>query len=72
MVLCKLLTPYSLLSILSVGVFTATAAPSPSIQMTENTNQDHHEHAKRGGTCAFPNYDGMVAVQKVDLMEDGL
>ncbi|CAI4700622.1 AEL_collapsed_G0044090.mRNA.1.CDS.1 [Saccharomyces cerevisiae] len=64
MVLCKLLTPYSLLSILSVGVFTATAAPSPSIQMTENTNQDHHEHAKRGGTCAFPNYDGMVAVQK--------
>ncbi|QLQ81850.1 hypothetical protein HG537_0G01040 [Torulaspora globosa] len=27
--------------------------------------RSHHDHAaKRGGTCAFPNFEGMVAVQK--------
>ncbi|CAI1651789.1 hypothetical protein SEUBUCD646_0M03820 [Saccharomyces eubayanus] len=65
MMFCKLLTPYSVLSILNAGVLKATtAAPSPGIQMTENGDENHHEHVKHGGTCDFPNYDGMVAVQK--------
>ncbi|CCD22837.1 SUN domain-containing protein NDAI_0A06830 [Naumovozyma dairenensis CBS 421] len=63
---------FLLLSIFSVLVFakfhlqqTVTETVTVSDNQQGSTTPQHvHEKAKRGGTCAFPNYDGMVAVQK--------
>ncbi|SMN22063.1 similar to Saccharomyces cerevisiae YMR244W Putative protein of unknown function [Maudiozyma saulgeensis] len=45
----------------------AKSAPIADVEIP-STSDIHHEHIpshqeKRGGTCSFPNYEGMVAVQ---------
>lgn len=60
MVLSTSRIPVSLISALSL-FSVAHAAP---IATPEQELHHQHEHVdKRGGTCAFPNYEGMVAVQ---------
>ena len=40
---------------------------APASNSTSHHSHKHKHPSKRDGTCAFPNYDGMVAVQTSGL-----
>lgn len=58
MLLNKQTLPFTFVS--SLGLLNVVAGAPAAVPDQER----HHDHAeKRGGTCSFPNYDGMVSVQ---------